>query len=80
MYQHQLHQQITQCVKEKDFPDSDAGILFHTRFIANGAAIKALYDEIYGTHPRATESFARLLRMTTRAFIDRPEVMKDKDD
>ncbi len=80
MYQHQLHQQINQCIKEKDFPDSDAGILFHTRFIANGAAIKALYDEIYGTHPNAAESFARLLSIVTRAFIDRPEAMKDKDD
>ena len=80
MYQHQLHQQINQCTKEKDFPDSDAGILFHTRFIANGAAIKALYDEIYGSHPDAAESFGRLLTIVTRAFIDRPEDMKDKDD
>jgi amylosucrase len=80
MYQHQLHQQINQCIKEKDFPDSDAGILFHTRFIANGAAIKALYDEIYGSHPNAAESFGRLLTIVTRGFIDRPEAMKDKDD
>ena len=36
MYQHQLHQQINQCRQEKDFPNNDAGILFHTRFIANG--------------------------------------------
>jgi amylosucrase len=80
MYQHQLHQQINQCVRERDFPEGDAGILFHTRFIANGAAIKALYDEIYGSHPKAAESFSRLLAMITRAFIDRPDAMKDKDD
>jgi amylosucrase len=80
MYQHQLHQQINQCLKEKDFPDNDAGILFHTRFIANGAAIKALYDEIYSAHPKASASFARFLRIITRAFIDRPEPMKDQDD
>src|SRR5262245_51503962 len=80
MYQHQLHQQINQCLKEKDFPDNDAGILFHTRFIANGAAIRALYDEIYGSHPKARESFASLLTIITRAFIERPESMKDKDD
>jgi amylosucrase len=80
MYQHELHQQINQCLKEKDFPDNDAGILFPTRFIANGAAIKALYDEIYGSHPKARESFASLLTIITRAFIERPESMKDKDD
>ncbi|HEY5778384.1 MAG TPA: alpha-amylase family glycosyl hydrolase, partial [Terrimicrobiaceae bacterium] len=80
MYQHQLHQQINQCVKEKDFPEGDAGILFHTRFIANGAAIKALYDEIYGSHPKAAEGFGRLLTIITRGFIDRPDAMKDKDD
>ncbi|HET7239356.1 MAG TPA: alpha-amylase family glycosyl hydrolase, partial [Terrimicrobiaceae bacterium] len=80
MYQHQLHQQINQCLREKDFPESDAGILFHTRFIANGAAIKALYDEIYGSHPEAAQAFERLLATITRAFIDRPDAMKDKDD
>jgi amylosucrase len=80
MYQHQLHQQINQCLKEKDFPDSDAGILFHTCFIANGAAIEALYDEIYRSHPKARVSFASLLTMITRAFIERPESMKDKVD
>ncbi len=80
MYQHQLHQQINQCLREKDFPESDAGVLFHTRFIANGAAIKALYDEIYGSHPEAAQAFERLLMTITRAFIDRPDTMKDKDD
>jgi amylosucrase len=80
MYQHQLHQQINQCVKEHDFPDGDAGILFHTRFIANAAAIKALYDEIYAHHPKAKESFDQMLTRITRAFIDRPDAMKDRDD
>jgi hypothetical protein len=80
MYQHQLHQQINQCVKENDFPEGDAGILFHTRFIANAAAIKALYDEIYAHHPKVEESFDQMLKVITRAFIDRPDAMKDKDD
>ena len=80
MYQHQLHQRINQCVKEKDFPEGDAGILFLTRFIANAAAIKALYDEIYGHHPKAEESFGRLLNIITAGFIDRPDSMRDKDD
>jgi amylosucrase len=80
MYQHQLHQQINQCVKEKGLPDGDAGILFHTRFIANAAAIKALYDEIYAHHLKGTESFDRLLKLVTQVFIDRPDSLKDKDD
>ncbi|HEY5770656.1 MAG TPA: alpha-amylase family glycosyl hydrolase [Terrimicrobium sp.] len=80
MYQHQLHQQINQCVKEKELPEGDAGILFLTRFIANAATIKALYDEIYEHHPKAKESFDRLLNVITTAFADRPESMKDKDD
>ena len=80
MYQHQLHQQINQCVKEKNLPEGDAGILFLTRFIANAAAIKALYDEIYANHPKAEESFGRLLNIITAAFINRPDSMKDKDD
>jgi amylosucrase len=80
MYQHQLHQQINQCVREENLPEGDAGILFLTRFIANAAAIKALYDEIYGDHPKGKESFDRMLKIITRAFIDRPDFMKDKDD
>ncbi|MGA7216247.1 MAG: amylosucrase [Terrimicrobiaceae bacterium] len=80
MYQHQLHQQINQCAKENDFPSGDSGILFLTRFIANGAAIKALYDEIYEAHPKSGDSFARLLKIITRAFIDRPDSLKDKDE
>ena len=80
MYQHQLHQQINQCVKEENLPEGDAGILFLTRFIANAAAIKSLYDEIYSHHPKAKESFDRMLKVITRAFIDRPDAMKDEDD
>jgi amylosucrase len=80
MYQHQLHQQINQCVKEENLPEGDAGILFLTRFIANAAAIKALYDEIYGHHPKGKENFDRMLKVVTRAFIARPVAMKDKDD
>ncbi|MGA9576880.1 MAG: alpha-amylase family glycosyl hydrolase, partial [Terrimicrobiaceae bacterium] len=80
MYQHQLHQQINQCVKEGNLPEGDAGILFLTRFIANAAAIKALYDEIYSHHPKAKESFDGMLKVITRAFIDRPDAMKDEDD
>ena len=80
MYQHQLHQQINQCVKEENLPEGDAEILFLTRFIANAAAIKALYDEIYSHHPKAQECFDRMLKVITRAFIDRPDAMKDEDD
>ena len=80
MYQHLLHQQINQCVKEENLPEGDAEILFHTRFIANAAAIKALYDEIYSHHPKAKESFEGMLKVIARAFIDRPDAMKDEDD
>ena len=80
MYQHQLHQKIAQCAKREDFPEGDAGILFLTRFIANAAAIKALYDELYASHPNGRECFDRLLGAITRAFIERSEAMKDRDD
>ena len=80
MYQHQLHQKIAQCAKRKDFPEGDAGILFLTRFIANAAAIKALYDELYASHPNGRECFDRLLAAITRAFIERSDAMKDRDD
>ena len=78
MYQHQLHQKIAQCAKRKDFPEGDAGILFLTRFIANAAAIKALYDELYASHPNGRECFDRLLAAITRAFIERSDAMKDR--
>ena len=80
MYQHQLHQKIAQCAKREDFPEEDAGILFLTRFIANAAAIKALYDELYASHLNGRECFDRLLEAITRAFIERSEAMKDRDD
>ena len=80
MYEHQLHQKIAQCAKREDFPEGDAGILFLTRFIANAAAIKALYDELYASHPNGRECFDRLLAAITRAFIERSDAMKDRDD
>jgi hypothetical protein len=62
------------------FPRGRCRHSFLSRFIANAAAIKALYDESYASHLNGRECFDRLLEAITRAFIERSEAMKDRDD
>ena len=69
MYNYSLHQQINKELQSHVLDIGAKDISFYTRFIANAAAIDALYAELYGSHPKAKEVFAQLLNSICTAYI-----------
>ncbi len=53
--------------------------LFHTRLMANAAAIQALYQELYQDHPLADAGFEQLLRVIVDAAQNRAAFLREKD-
>jgi len=79
MYQHELHQKINSLV-ENSHIDFDTGDSFFIRFIANAAAIHALYMELYKEHPHAEAMFDVLLQTIITNYKKRPAVLRQKDE
>ncbi len=74
-----LYQRVnTACAKNK-LDIGGADITFHTRFIANAAAIRALYTESYGYHDRSELLFDELLQTIIDAYIQRPAALQQRD-
>ena len=80
MYNHQLHQQINAILTEEEIHISGSDNLFYTRFIANAAAIHALFYEIYGRRGDAPDFFAKLIRLVAHAHLQRSAALKNRDD
>lgn len=80
MYNYSLHQQINTELQQKGIDIGQKDMLFHTRFIANATAIHALYQELYENHPGARQAFAQLLHTISTAYINRPVVLRRRDE
>ena len=80
MYQYQLHQQISLPVLEYKIDVAGKDNLFYSRFLANSSEIADLYQSLYGNHPNAITAFAELLETITKAYAERSEVLKLKDE
>ncbi|MBL7806560.1 MAG: amylosucrase [Saprospiraceae bacterium] len=52
---------------------------FSTRLMTNAVAIRQLYQELYGNHPRSTQGFETLMRVVIQAATQRPAVLLEKD-
>ncbi len=79
MYNPALHQQINEILQQEKTDIGGKDNLFYTRFIANATAIDALFREIYGGHASARDYYAKLIRLITKAYTDRPETLKQRD-
>ncbi|MGC4035265.1 MAG: alpha-amylase family glycosyl hydrolase [Chitinophagaceae bacterium] len=79
MYNHHLHQQINRVLQEHHIDVADDDNHFFMRFIANAAAIDALFKEIYHTHSLYEKSFQQLLQLITNAYSERSQNLKDRD-
>lgn len=80
MYNHTLHQQVNKSLLDSGIDIKGKDNDFYTRFIANAAAIKSLFNEIYGHHPASAESFAELLKHIVSAYNQRSHTLKAIDE
>lgn len=80
MYQYQLHQQISISILANKIDVAGKDNLFYSRFMANSSEIADLYFSLYQHHPKAQESFAELLETITKAYADRSEALKQRDE
>jgi amylosucrase len=80
VYNHTLHQQINQTLQRQQIDIGGKDNLFFTRFIANAAAIHALYTEIYGKHPAGEQAFDTLIQLIVLSYNNRPKELKERDE
>jgi amylosucrase len=80
VYQYQLHQQISLPVFEHKIDVAGKDNLFYSRFLANASEISELYNALYKNHPNGSEAFSALLETITRAYSQRSESLKQKDE
>ena len=79
MYNPALHQQINEVLQQEKIDIGGKDNLFYTRFIANATAIDALFRDIYGSHHQSREFYARLIQLIAKSYIQRPDVLKERD-
>ncbi len=80
MYNPALHQQINQVIQSRRIDIAGIDNLFFTRFVANAASVKALFEEIYGKHARADHYFVKLVELITDAYLQRPANFRERDE
>ena len=80
MYDSQLHKQISVGLRKMKIDIGDSDNMFFTRFVANAAAIKFLYYDLYKNHPNKDEVFNQLIDTMARAYAERPLALKHRDE
>lgn len=80
MYQYPLHQQISLLILENHIAVAGKDNLFYSRFLANSSEIAELYQSLYGNHPSGAKAFTDLLQSITKAYAQREEALKLKDE
>ncbi len=79
MYDHSLHQQIEQIVREEKLDITGSDSLFYTRLVASASAIRDLYFSLYGGHPAADQHFGQLIHTLVLAHQARPDSLRRRD-
>ncbi|TAD86740.1 MAG: alpha-amylase [Bacteroidetes bacterium] len=79
MYNYALDKQIEEHAAIAGIAHNEKSRRFFSRFAANGAHIKDLFNTLYASQPAASEQFAALLQCICTAYAQRPPVLKTKD-
>ena len=79
MYDYSLHQNIKASLIKNKIGKDEEDHSFYTRFIANIATIKSLYDEVYQHHPQGVVLFDTLINSLTQGHKNRPSEFKKRD-
>src|SRR5262249_47500928 len=80
MYIYNLHQHINSLLQKSKIDFAYKDNLFYTRFMANAAAIHALYKDLYAQHPHCEIMFEELLQTIISSYKKRDEIFKQKDE
>jgi amylosucrase len=78
MYNHDVHQAVNKCLKDKGIDIAGADNLFFTKLVANASTIHSLYADLYGKHPAV--NFTSLLETIINAYKKRSTTSKNKDE
>ena len=79
MYVFDLHESISKLLFQHKIDIAAKDTHFYNRFLANAAAIDALYKEIYGSHPNQKACFNLLLETILVAYQQRSFALKQRD-
>jgi amylosucrase len=80
VYQYTLHQQIIETCQQNNLEIAGKDAAFYTRFIANAASIRSLFDGLYNNHPVKEKAFDGLLQTIVAAYQQRPQIFRQKDE
>ncbi len=80
MYNYNLHQRIHSLIQKSDIDFAGKDNLFYTRFIANAAAIHALYMDLYQHHLQCETMYDELLQTIVMAYKKRSKTFRQKDE
>lgn len=80
MYQYQLHERLNQSLQQHKLDLAGADNLFYTRFLANADVIASLFRETYAAHPNADRCFDELVHVLTRAYSERSQDLRRRDE
>lgn len=80
MYNYALHQLINTSLAKHRIDIGGKDNLFYTRMLTNAYAIRALYKELYDHHPQSEELFRSLIGSVIKAYKDRSQALRDKDE
>ena len=79
MYDFVLHNRITLACEQNALDTGGKDILFFTRLIANTAAIRSIYSELYGTHLKGEAAFDDLIQTIITGYKKRSLALQDQD-
>lgn len=79
MYQSLLQRSINNEIASHKLDIAGKDLAFYTRFLANAEAIRSLYADIYGSHPKAETCFTELIATITRSYQNRSSALLERD-
>ncbi|MBC7949948.1 MAG: alpha-amylase [Chitinophagaceae bacterium] len=80
MYNRALHTRINEVLQQHQFDIAGEDNAFYARFIANATAIHHLFEELYSGHPRKEEYVSELINLVAKAYQQRSEPLKQRDE
>lgn len=78
MYDRSLHPKVNAMLAQAGVGQADK--LFYARLMANAAAIRRLYLELYQEHPLCEQGFEQLIWLIAEAARNRPGFLIEKDE
>jgi amylosucrase len=80
VYNHQLQQEILSLLEKNNIVTTGNDQSFFVRLVANAAAIRSLYAELYSAHPAQTAAWEALLQTIVNAHLQRSSSQKERDE